>query len=171
MACATKWRHNYQRLQCLRKRTPTSVRRRSSRVDFRLRNPSSPDVVFGTNCHNKRCRVTELTEHWRATNYADSTISNTGKLKQFISKVPPSARFTLVTLVWFVIIRCWSARAIFCKVSRFHDRTVQSDFEGPGALLRENRKLSNDFLKIFTWKFSFNRCLRTTIKKIVFPNR
>ena len=28
------------------KRTPTSVRRRSSRVDFRLRNPSSPDVVF-----------------------------------------------------------------------------------------------------------------------------
>ena len=30
----------------LGKRTPTSVRRRSSRVDFRLRNPSSPDVVF-----------------------------------------------------------------------------------------------------------------------------
>ena len=95
--------------------------------------------------------------NWRKTggrladhNYADSTISNTGKLKQFISKVPPSARFTLVTLVWFVIIRCWSARAIFCKVSRFHDRTVQSDFEGPGALLRENGKLSNDFLKIFT---------------------
>ena len=28
------------------KRTPTSVRRRSSRVDFRLRNPNSPDVVF-----------------------------------------------------------------------------------------------------------------------------
>ena len=28
------------------KRTPTSVRKRSSRVDFRLRNPSSPDVVF-----------------------------------------------------------------------------------------------------------------------------
>ena len=28
------------------KRTPTSVRRRSSWVDFRLRNPSSPDVVF-----------------------------------------------------------------------------------------------------------------------------
>ena len=28
------------------KRTPTSVRRRSSRVDFRLRNPSSPNVVF-----------------------------------------------------------------------------------------------------------------------------
>ena len=28
------------------KRTPTSVRRRSSRVDFRLRNPSSSDVVF-----------------------------------------------------------------------------------------------------------------------------
>ena len=28
------------------KRTPTSVRRRSSRVHFRLRNPSSPDVVF-----------------------------------------------------------------------------------------------------------------------------
>ena len=28
------------------KRTPKSVRRRSSRVDFRLRNPSSPDVVF-----------------------------------------------------------------------------------------------------------------------------
>ena len=26
--------------------TPTSVRRRSYRVDFRLRNPSSPDVVF-----------------------------------------------------------------------------------------------------------------------------
>ena len=30
----------------MQKRTPTSVRRRSSRVDFRLRNPSSPDVVF-----------------------------------------------------------------------------------------------------------------------------
>ena len=28
------------------KRSPKSVRRRSSRVDFRLRNPSSPDVVF-----------------------------------------------------------------------------------------------------------------------------
>ena len=28
------------------KRTPTSVRRRSSRVDFWWRNPSSPDVVF-----------------------------------------------------------------------------------------------------------------------------
>ena len=28
------------------KRTPTSVRRSSSRVDFRLRNPSLPDVVF-----------------------------------------------------------------------------------------------------------------------------
>ena len=28
------------------RRTPTSVRRGSSRVDFRLRNPSSPDVVF-----------------------------------------------------------------------------------------------------------------------------
>ena len=28
------------------KRTPTSVRRKSSPVDFRLRNPSSPDVVF-----------------------------------------------------------------------------------------------------------------------------
>ena len=31
---------------CSGKHTPTSVRRRSSRVDFRLRNPSSPDVVF-----------------------------------------------------------------------------------------------------------------------------
>ena len=30
----------------LGKHTPTSVRRRSSRVDFRLRNPSSPDVFF-----------------------------------------------------------------------------------------------------------------------------
>ena len=42
--------NNYQRyivLHCgTRKHTPTSVRRRSSRVDFRLRNPSSPDVVF-----------------------------------------------------------------------------------------------------------------------------
>ena len=28
------------------KRTPKSVKRRSSRVDFRLRNPSSPDVVL-----------------------------------------------------------------------------------------------------------------------------
>ena len=28
------------------KRTPKSVRRMSSRVDFRLRNPSSPDVAF-----------------------------------------------------------------------------------------------------------------------------
>ena len=28
------------------KRTPKSVRRRSSRVDFRLRNPSSPNVAF-----------------------------------------------------------------------------------------------------------------------------
>ena len=28
------------------KRSPKSVRRRSSRVDFRLRNPSSPDVVL-----------------------------------------------------------------------------------------------------------------------------
>ena len=28
------------------KRTPKSVRRRSPRVDFRLRNPSSPDVVL-----------------------------------------------------------------------------------------------------------------------------
>ena len=89
--------------------------------------------------------------NWRTTGPPQSsTISNTGKLKQFISKVPPSARFTLVTLVWFVIIRCWSARAIFCKVSRFHDRTVQSDVAGPGALLRENGKLSNDFFKIFT---------------------
>ena len=33
-------------LGCDGKRTPTSVRRRSSRVDFRLRNPSSPDVFF-----------------------------------------------------------------------------------------------------------------------------
>ena len=33
-------------LRFLGKHTPTSVSRRSSRVDFRLRNPSSPDVVF-----------------------------------------------------------------------------------------------------------------------------
>ena len=41
--------HNATKSECAHRlewRTPTSVRRRSSRVDFRLRNPSSPDVVF-----------------------------------------------------------------------------------------------------------------------------
>ena len=42
------WCNNSPKLLCPQygKRTPKSVRRRSSRVDFRLRNPSSPDVVF-----------------------------------------------------------------------------------------------------------------------------
>ena len=42
------WCNNSPKLLCPQygKRTPKSVRRRSSRVDFRLRNPSSPDFVF-----------------------------------------------------------------------------------------------------------------------------
>ena len=42
------WCNNSPKLLCPQygKRTPKSVRRRSSRVDFRLRNPSSPNVAF-----------------------------------------------------------------------------------------------------------------------------
>ena len=46
---STQWSlgpQHYDNCDPMGKRTPTSVRRRSSRVDFRLRNPSSPDVVF-----------------------------------------------------------------------------------------------------------------------------
>ena len=99
MACTTKWRHNYQRLQCLRKRTPTSVRRRSSRVDFRLRNPSSPDVVFGTKCHNKRGRVTELAEDWRATTTPILRSQIQVNLNNLFQKFLPQR--VLLWLLWF----------------------------------------------------------------------
>ena len=42
----TAGRSSFTKVDDRTEHTPTSVRRRSPRVDFRLRNPSSPDVVF-----------------------------------------------------------------------------------------------------------------------------